>query len=355
MKAICRDEQPLSSTTRLSTRTSNTYLYVSMYPILLLLGQADEWDFVDILYVLTHNHAGDEFFGRHHGFFTGNNEDNVNEQLITTSFTLHLRLCPHSLLSPSFSLSSLLYSLIPYLLLSLNPSFLHSFLLSFLPFFSFSFSSSFSPSFSTSNSPSLSPSVSPSCSSSFSPSFHLPSLLPFSFFFLLPSLLSSLPSILLFSPSAFPPFSFSLTHTFSSSFSPFFFSFLPSILFSFPPLLPFLLPSLLLSLAPSLLLYILRSPLSIFFLLSSFSSFPYLFLSPSSSVPKKPPWWREREAGGGWELSPEEDAQDGGCARPQRVPHAHLSQVRILFKGTQDWEFFWLRFWNLRYFFVSYA
>ncbi len=24
------------------------------------------------------------------------------------------------------------------------------------------------------------------------------------------------------------------------------------------------------------------------------------------------------------------------------------------FKGTQDWEFFWLRFWNLRYFFVSY-
>ncbi len=23
-------------------------------------------------------------------------------------------------------------------------------------------------------------------------------------------------------------------------------------------------------------------------------------------------------------------------------------------KGTQDWEFFWLRFWNLRYFFVSY-
>ncbi len=24
-------------------------------------------------------------------------------------------------------------------------------------------------------------------------------------------------------------------------------------------------------------------------------------------------------------------------------------------KGTQDWEFFWLRFWNLRYFFVSYA
>ncbi len=26
-----------------------------------------------------------------------------------------------------------------------------------------------------------------------------------------------------------------------------------------------------------------------------------------------------------------------------------------MFKGTQDWEFFWLRFWNLRYFFVSYV
>ncbi len=25
------------------------------------------------------------------------------------------------------------------------------------------------------------------------------------------------------------------------------------------------------------------------------------------------------------------------------------------FKGTQDWEFFWLRFWNLRYFFVRYV
>ncbi len=25
------------------------------------------------------------------------------------------------------------------------------------------------------------------------------------------------------------------------------------------------------------------------------------------------------------------------------------------FKGTQDWEFFWLRFWNLRYFFDSYV
>ncbi len=24
-------------------------------------------------------------------------------------------------------------------------------------------------------------------------------------------------------------------------------------------------------------------------------------------------------------------------------------------KGTQDWEFFWLRFWNLRYFFLRYV
>ncbi len=27
----------------------------------------------------------------------------------------------------------------------------------------------------------------------------------------------------------------------------------------------------------------------------------------------------------------------------------------IIFKGTKDWEFFWLRFWNLHYFFVSYV
>ncbi len=24
-------------------------------------------------------------------------------------------------------------------------------------------------------------------------------------------------------------------------------------------------------------------------------------------------------------------------------------------KGTQDWDFFWLRFWNLHYFFISYV
>ncbi len=30
-------------------------------------------------------------------------------------------------------------------------------------------------------------------------------------------------------------------------------------------------------------------------------------------------------------------------------------KTRGRLKGTQDWEFFWLRFWNLRYFFVSYV
>ncbi len=29
--------------------------------------------------------------------------------------------------------------------------------------------------------------------------------------------------------------------------------------------------------------------------------------------------------------------------------------TQMTVKGTQDWEFFWLRFWNLRYFFVSYV
>ncbi len=33
----------------------------------------------------------------------------------------------------------------------------------------------------------------------------------------------------------------------------------------------------------------------------------------------------------------------------------NCTRRRRIFKGTQDWEFFWLRFWNLRYFFVSYA
>ncbi len=28
------------------------------------------------------------------------------------------------------------------------------------------------------------------------------------------------------------------------------------------------------------------------------------------------------------------------------------SKVFYQFKGTQDWAFFWLRFWNLRYFFI---
>ena len=38
----------------------------------------------------------------------------------------------------------------------------------------------------------------------------------------------------------------------------------------------------------------------------------------------------------------------------QRKPATERS-VSPSFKGTQDWEFFWLRFWNLPYFFVSYV
>ncbi len=29
--------------------------------------------------------------------------------------------------------------------------------------------------------------------------------------------------------------------------------------------------------------------------------------------------------------------------------------VSLPFKGTQDWDFFWLWFWNLYYFFISYV
>jgi hypothetical protein len=32
----------------------------------------------------------------------------------------------------------------------------------------------------------------------------------------------------------------------------------------------------------------------------------------------------------------------------------HLYEYNFL-KGTQDWDFFWLRFWNLYYFFISYV
>jgi hypothetical protein len=32
-----------------------------------------------------------------------------------------------------------------------------------------------------------------------------------------------------------------------------------------------------------------------------------------------------------------------------------VSTLWVYFKGTQDWDFFWLRFWNLYYFFVSYV
>ncbi len=35
--------------------------------------------------------------------------------------------------------------------------------------------------------------------------------------------------------------------------------------------------------------------------------------------------------------------------------HRSRKGVKASFKGTQDWEFFWLRFWILCYFIVSYA
>ena len=35
--------------------------------------------------------------------------------------------------------------------------------------------------------------------------------------------------------------------------------------------------------------------------------------------------------------------------------HNYWNMHVAYFTGTQDWEFFWLRFWNLRYFFVSYV
>ncbi len=33
----------------------------------------------------------------------------------------------------------------------------------------------------------------------------------------------------------------------------------------------------------------------------------------------------------------------------------HIFQTPSNLKGTQDWDFFWLRFWNLYYFFISYV
>ncbi len=44
----------------------------------------------------------------------------------------------------------------------------------------------------------------------------------------------------------------------------------------------------------------------------------------------------------------------GALRRISFFIHAMAWQDSI-FKGTQDWEFCWRRFWNLRYFFVSYV
>jgi hypothetical protein len=120
--------------------------------------------------------------------------------------------------------------------------------------------------------------------------------------------------------------------------------------------------------SPSLLSFLFSSLLYLFiyfqlsFLLNPFTPFPFFFflafllypfsflisfLPPLLSVPKEAPWWREGEAGSGWELSPQEDTQDGGCARPQRVPHAHLWKVRIFFEVTvsRDGFGFWWHVW----------
>ncbi len=45
------------------------------------------------------------------------------------------------------------------------------------------------------------------------------------------------------------------------------------------------------------------------------------------------------------------------CLTPWQTERGFHSRSVVIsgFKGTQDWEFFWLRFWNLRYFFVSYV
>ncbi len=145
MKAICRDE--LFSISRLSTRyltricidvSNPSFVRATRRMILYKVYMRLCWCFV-----LTHNHAGDEFFGRDHCFFTENKEDNCEWTDINIKF-YHLRPCAPSLLCLSFSVSSL-HSLIPYLLLSLIHS--PSLTLSFPPLFSLSFSSSFPLSF----------------------------------------------------------------------------------------------------------------------------------------------------------------------------------------------------------------
>jgi hypothetical protein len=41
--------------------------------------------------------------------------------------------------------------------------------------------------------------------------------------------------------------------------------------------------------------------------------------------------------------------------RPLESQQPFLQSRSYLLNGTQDWEFFWHRFWNLRYFFVIYG
>jgi hypothetical protein len=49
-------------------------------------------------------------------------------------------------------------------------------------------------------------------------------------------------------------------------------------------------------------------------------------------------------------------ANYGGCSRTyQGLSPKELYVLPGYLKGTQDWDFFWLRFWNLYYFFIIYV
>ncbi len=51
-----------------------------------------------------------------------------------------------------------------------------------------------------------------------------------------------------------------------------------------------------------------------------------------------------------WQISLRKLYKNWGCEQGF-LP----SFIIFILKGTQDWKFFWLRFWNLYYFFVSYV
>jgi hypothetical protein len=45
----------------------------------------------------------------------------------------------------------------------------------------------------------------------------------------------------------------------------------------------------------------------------------------------------------------------GKKERPVIYSYWYCHLLKDAFKGTQDWDFCWLRFWNLYYFFISYV